>query len=173
MNINMEYPKLEELNCSNCTERSIELHYHEFWQYITTNYHHSTNWTERLYWFYHNLTDFPKCKCCGAPTKFINLKNGYREFCSTKCMNSSKDIQERKKETSRKNWGTDNPMQSKRIQSKYKETVVNKYGVDNVFRLEETKKKIKQTCLEKYFEICILSKRFDFCTLQCTGMILY
>ena len=146
----MEYPKLEELNCSNCTERSIELHYHEFWQYITSNYHHSTNWTERLYWFYHNLTDFPKCKCCGASTKFINLKNGYREFCSTKCMNTSKDIQDRKKETSRKNWGSDNPMQSKQIQSKYKETIVNKYGVDNVFRLEETKKKIKQTCLEKY-----------------------
>lgn len=150
MNINMEYPKLEELNCSNCTERSIELHYHEFWQYITNNYHHSTNWTERLYWFYHNLTDFPKCKCCGAPTKFINLKNGYREFCSTKCMNTSKDIQDRKKETSRKNWGTDNPMQSTQIKSKHKDTILNKYGVDNVFRLEETKKKIKQTCLEKY-----------------------
>lgn len=146
----MEYPKLEELNCSNCTERSIEIHYHEFWQYIVDNYHHSTNWTERLYWFYHDLSDFPKCPVCGKPTKFINLKTGYREFCSTKCMNSSKSVQDKKKETSRKNWGTDNPMQSKQIQTKHKETVINKYGVDNVFQLEETKKKIKQTCLKKY-----------------------
>lgn len=146
----MEYPKLEELNCSNCTERSIELHYHEFWKYITNNYHHSTNWTERLYWFYHKLNDFPKCKYCGAPTKFINLKSGYREFCSKKCMNSSENIQERKKETSLKNWGTSNPMQSKQIQTKYKKSVHQKYGVDNVFQLEETKKKIKQTCLKKY-----------------------
>ena len=146
----MEYPKLEELNCSNCTERSIEIHYPEFWQYIIDNYKHSTNWTERLYWFYHNLKDFPKCPNCGKPTKFINLKTGYREFCSTKCMNSSKSVQEKKKETSRKNWGADNPMQSKQIQSKHKETIINKYGVDNVFKLGEIKKKIKQTCLEKY-----------------------
>ena len=146
----MEYPKLENLNSSNCTERSIELHYPDFWKYIIENYHHSTNWTERLYWFYHNLTDFPKCPICGERTKFINIKTGYREFCSTKCMNSSKLVQEKKKETSRKNWGTDNPMQNSEIQSKLKKSIINKYGVDNVFKSEEIKRKIKQTCLVKY-----------------------
>lgn len=146
----MEYPKLEELNCSNCTERSIEIHYHGFWQYIVDNYHHSTNWTERLYWFYHDLSDFPKCPVCGKPTKFINLKTGYREFCSTKCMNSSKSVQDKKKETSRKNWGTDNPMQNTKIQNKLKNTIINKYGVDNAFKSDEVKRKIKHTCWMKY-----------------------
>ena len=146
----MKYPKLEELNSSNCTERSIEIHYHEFWQYIIDNYHHSVNWTERLYWFYHKLTDFPRCPICGKPTKFVNIKTGYREFCSTKCMNSSKSVQEKKKETSRKNWGTDNPMQNKQIQNKLKNTIIDRYGVDNAFKSEEIKRKIKQTCLEKY-----------------------
>ena len=113
----MKYPKLEDLNSSNCTERSIEIHYREFWEYITKIYK-CEKWTERLYWFYHNLNDYPKCPVCGNVPKFINLKLGYREFCGYKCMNSYNDIQERKKETSRKNWGVDNPMQSKKVQDK-------------------------------------------------------
>ena len=94
----MDYPKLEELNSSNCTERSILKHYPEFWKHIIDNYHHSELWTERLYWFYYKLDDFPKCKKCGKPTKFVNIKTGYREFCSTKCMNSYGDIQERNRQ---------------------------------------------------------------------------
>lgn len=146
----MDYPKLEELNSSNCTERSILKHYPEFWKHIIDNYHHSELWTERLYWFYYKLDDFPKCKKCGKPTKFVNIKTGYREFCSTKCMNSYGDIQKRKKLTSIKNWGTDNPMKSKKVKDKLKKSTKEKYGVENVFELEETKRKIKQTNLNKY-----------------------
>ena len=145
----MEYPKLEELNASNCTERSIEIHYHEFWKYIIENYH-CLKWTERLYWFYHNLKEYPKCPVCGKPTNFINLKNGYREFCSTKCMNSCKDIQERKKQTSLKNWGTESPMKSNKVQEKLKNSVREKYGVDNPFQMDDFNEKRKKTCLEKY-----------------------
>ena len=145
----MEYPKLEELNCSNCTERSIEIHYHEFWKYIIENYH-CLKWTERLYWFYHNLKEYPKCPVCGKPTNFINLKNGYREFCSTKCMNSCKDIQERKKQTSLKNWGTESPMKSNKVKEKLKNSVREKYGVDNPFQMDDFNAKRKKTCLEKY-----------------------
>ena len=145
----MEYPKLEELNASNCTERSIEIHYHEFWKYIIENYH-CLKWTERLYWFYYNLKEYPKCHVCGKPTNFINLKNGYREFCSTKCMNSCKDIQERKKQTSLKNWGTESPMKSNKVQEKLKNSVREKYGVDNPFQMDDFNEKRKKTCLKKY-----------------------
>lgn len=145
----MEYPKIEELNSSNCTERSIEIHYPEFWEYITKNYH-CEKWTERLYWFYHNLTDYPKCKVCGQPTKFINIKTGYREFCGYKCMNSCKDIQARKKETSRKNWGTDNPMQCKKVKNKLKDTIRERYGVDNPFQAPDFEDKRKATNIKKY-----------------------
>ena len=145
----MDYPELNKLNPSNCTERSIEKHYHEFWEYIIGNYH-CVNWTERLYWFYNDLKDYPKCPVCGKPTKFINLKTGYREFCSTKCMNSSKSIQERKKQTSLKNWGTENPMQSKQVCEKLKNAVREKYGVDNIFQSSDFKEKRIKTNLEKY-----------------------
>lgn len=145
----MEYPKLEELNSSNCTERSIEIHYPEFWKYITKNYH-CEKWTEKLYWFYHGLNDYPKCRVCGQQTKFINIKTGYREFCGYKCMNSCKDIQARKKETSRKNWGTDNPMQSKKVKNKLKDTIRERYGVDNPFQSPDFEDKRKATNLKKY-----------------------
>lgn len=145
----MDYPKIDKLNASNCTERSIEKHYHEFWKYIIDNYH-CVNWTERLYWFYHDLKDYPKCPVCGKATKFVNLKTGYREFCSTKCMNSSKSVQDRKKQTSLKNWGTESPMQSKQVREKLKNAVREKYGVDNVFQSPDFKEKRIKTNLEKY-----------------------
>lgn len=145
----MKYPKLEDLNSSNCTERSIEIHYPEFWEYITKNYK-CEKWTERLYWFYHNLNDYPKCPVCGNVPKFINLKLGYREFCGYKCMNSYNDIQERKKETSRKNWGVDNPMQSKKVQDKLRESIQEKYGVNNAFQASDFKEKRIRTNLKKY-----------------------
>lgn len=145
----MDYPELNKLNSSNCTERSIEKHYHEFWKYIIDNYHF-VNWTERLYWFYHDLKDYPKCPVCGKATKFVNLKTGYREFCSTKCMNSSKSVQDRKKQTSLKNWGTENPMQSKQVYEKLKNSIHEKYGVDNVFQSSDFKEKRIKTNLEKY-----------------------
>ena len=145
----MDYPKLTDLNPSNCTERSIKIHYPDFWAHIIKNYH-CEKWTEKLYWFYHNITDYPKCKVCGAPTKFINLKTGYREFCGYKCMNSCNDIQSRKKETSRRNWGTDNPMQSKTIQTKLKFTIQERYGVDNPFQQPDFKEKRIKTNLQRY-----------------------
>lgn len=145
----MEYPKIEDLNSSNCTERSIKIHYPEFWEFITKNYR-CEKWTENLYWFYHNLTDYPKCKICGEPTKFINLKTGYREFCGYKCMNFCTDVQSRKKETSRKKWGTDNPMQSEVVKDKLRKTVRERYGVDNTFQMEEFDEKRKSTNLKKY-----------------------
>ena len=145
----MDYPKLENLNPSNCTERSIEKHYPEFWEYIIKNYH-CEKWTERLYWFYHDLNDYPKCPVCGKNTSFINIKTGYREFCSQKCMNSSEVIKMRKKQTSFKNFGVESPMKSPEIKKKLKESIQKKYGVDNVFQLNDVKNKTKQTCLEKY-----------------------
>lgn len=36
-----------------------------------------------LYLIYNNIIQ-PKCKC-GNPTSLINFKQGFREFCSTKC----------------------------------------------------------------------------------------
>lgn len=146
----MDIPKLETLNPSNCTERFIRIHYFEFWKYICDNFPKELKWTEKLYWYYNGLAEGRKCVVCGAPTKFISFKTGYREFCSYKCMNSCKDVQERKIETSRKHYGCDNPMHSKVCKEKLKQTFIERYGVENPFQSERVKEQIRQTNQRKY-----------------------
>ena len=145
----MEYPELDKLNSSNCTERSMELHYPEFWKYIIENYHYG-KWTERLYWFYHDLKEYPKCKVCGQPTKFINIKTGYREFCSSKCSNNDFDKKDKTKQTCLEKYGGIAPASSINIREKMMKTNIRKYGVKNVQQLSEISEKSTQTCLKKY-----------------------
>lgn len=64
---------------------------------------------------------------CGKHTKFVNIREGYKKYCSNKC-----------------SWSDDNFIE------KRKRTLIEKYGVDNVFKSDEIKKKIKDVCLEKY-----------------------
>ena len=146
----MEIPDLKNLNASNCTERSMFLHYFDFWMYIKDNYPVELKWTEKLYWYYHGLIEPPKCIICGKPVKFINLKEGYRDYCSVKCMGGSKEIKEKKKNTTLKHYGVENPMNSKKIKDKVKSNNLKKYGVENPFQLDSVKEQIKKTNREKY-----------------------
>ena len=143
----MDVPKLEDLNSSTCTERSIKLHYPEFYEYIISLYPETLSWSEKLYWYYHDLQDYPKC-ICGNRTKFVNLKTGYREFCGYSCMN--KNVQNRREETFEKKYGTKNPMKSQTVIDKLSHTVFEKYGTSNVFGNKEVQKKIQRTNLIKY-----------------------
>ena len=145
----MDIPKLSELNCSTCTERSMRLHYPEFYQYLSSKYL-ELSWSEKLYWHYNGLEDFPRCPVCGNKTRFDGIKRGYREFCSLKCMNSHPNIQERKKQTTLKKYGVEHHMQSKEILEKSKRTVQEKYGVDNVFQSDDIKRKIRNTNIKRY-----------------------
>lgn len=144
----MEYPKLSELNSGNCTAKSIQKHYPEFFEYLHLEYP-VLQWSEKLYWFYHKLEDYPKC-VCGARTKFINFKKGYREFCGYKCMN--KNIQTRREESCMLMYGVKNPMHLKRVKDKLNKTIIERYGVDNVFKSDVIKERIKQSNIIKYGE---------------------
>ncbi len=147
----MEYPKFEELSPSSCREVSMQIHYPEFWSYLHAKYDNlGITFAEMIYLFYHNLSQPSKCKICGGKTKFIGYTKGYREFCSYDCMNKCKDIQERKKLTSLKNYGTTSPMKCNEVKHKLKETCMSRYGVENAFQSKRFKDKTKQTCLEKY-----------------------
>lgn len=143
-----DYPKFEELNPANCRAVSIEKHYPEFYKYLLNNF--KGLFAEKMYMFYHNIDQPGVCKICGKPTAFLNMKHGYREFCSLKCMNECQDIQERKKVTSLKNFGTTNPMKCQEVRKKIKETCKERYGVENAFQSKELMQKSKETCLEKY-----------------------
>ena len=140
----MIIPNFEDFNSSNCTERSIKLHYPEFYKYIIEHYDCEL-WSEKLYWYYKGLKEYPKCPICGKLTKFQNLKQGYREFCSNKCLGKSSDIKVRRKQSIQERYGVDNVMQIKEVKEKHKQTCMDKYGVDNVFKSDIVKEKIRQT----------------------------
>ena len=72
------------------------------------------------------------------------------DYCSLKCVVSSKEFQEKYKQTCLKRYGYENPSQSKKVQEKVKQTCIKRYGCENVFQSEKVKEKYKQTNLEKY-----------------------
>ena len=51
---------------------------------------------EKFYLVENLLTDIPKCEC-GNSVKFIDMVNGYREFCSRRCMYDSDSIKKSKR----------------------------------------------------------------------------
>lgn len=144
----MEIPNITDLNASKIQERYIRIHYPDFYNYLKESYPNLSH-TERLYWYYHDIKEFPKCHC-GNPVKFLSFGRGYQKCCSNKCVSTDQDIIRMKEETSIKNHGTKYPMQCTHIRNKSKQTCLEKYGVENPFSSENVKKKIKQTCLKKY-----------------------
>ena len=169
----MKIPQIKDLNNRTCTEIYIKNHYFKFYQYILDNYPKELVWSEKLYWYFHNISTHPICPVCGKPVKFYNFIKGYRKYCSSKCNNSnpkkklqvkqtclerygvdnprkSRDIQDKTKQTCLERYGVEYPTQSEEIQNKYKQTCLKKYGVEHPFQSKEIQNKYKQTCLERY-----------------------
>lgn len=93
------------------------------------------------------------CKNCNKPTKFIDIKTGYREFCSNNCVNKSTIIKERIKNGFLEKYGVDNVSKSEEIKLKKKQVFNDKYGsnISCPFNFQHVKDKSKIEW-EKYFE---------------------
>ena len=79
-----------------------------------------------------------KCKCdgCGIEKEvifknYIKYDNNFGEYYCRKCSES------KRKETLRKNFGVDYPIQNKKVLSKMKNTLIEKYGVDNISKRDK------------------------------------
>ena len=135
----------------------LKKEYTEFLMYLDKNYPESLGFTEKLYWYFHNLDDTPKC-ICGNPLKFRNFKIGYSQYCSAKCSNSDPDKIQKTKETCLDRYDATSPAGNNRIKSKIKKTCLERYGESFYSEIshmvgpltEETKNKMKKTCLERY-----------------------
>lgn len=82
-----------------------------------------------------------KCKCdtCGIEKEviyknYLKYDNSWGDYYCRKCS------EVKRKETLRKNFGVDYPIQNKKVLEKMKKTLVQKYGVDNI---SKNKKKLK------------------------------
>ena len=146
------------------SSRWIKLNYPEFWERLML-YPEELSFSERLWWYKNNLTNYPLCEC-GKKTKYINSVLGYRTFCSNKCNQNSistklksiesksklnkEEILKKYRETNLKKYGVEHPSKSPSIKEKTKKTNLKKYGVENPFSSKSIQDKIKQTNLEKY-----------------------
>lgn len=84
------------------------------------------------------------CKCdgCGVEKEvifknYVKYDNKWGEYFCRKCS------EVKRKQTLRRNFGVDYPIQNKKLMNKMKKTLVSKYGVDNI------SKKIKQKVILK------------------------
>lgn len=146
----MDILKFEEINSNTCTEKYISIHYPEFHLYLLNNYPADLKWNERLYWFYHNISNYPTCPICGKRVEILSFKRGYKKYCSSKCSNSSPEKREQIKNTNYQKYGGPAPYCSKNIRQKGENKCLEKFGVKNVMQNKETALKSHQTNIELY-----------------------
>lgn len=79
-----------------------------------------------------------KCKCdgCGIEKEvifknYVKYDNIWGEYSCRKCSET------KRKETLRKNFGVDYPIQNKKVLTKMKNTLIEKYGVDNISKRDK------------------------------------
>lgn len=118
--------------------------------YLKNRFIDSQNIRESLYRIKHNLEKRPVCKTCGNTVDFVG-KSGvlFRDFCSVKCAQVNKEVQQKKAETDKshhngkRGWNFRN---QNRIDNREK-TILQRYGdYSKALNIE----KRKQTCIERY-----------------------
>lgn len=68
------------------------------------------------------------CIECGSDTSFLDLNQGYRLYCSTKCMANSEKIENKKKKTCLIKYGVDSQNKCPEINEKRKNTFLKRFG---------------------------------------------
>ena len=126
---------------------------------------------EQAYQAFHGLAEPKGCKSCSKPTRLISFIKGYAEFCSKSCVSGNKEviekrqntvlrnynggygsveITEKKKITSRKNYGVDWARQSKQYLEELKLEWKDVYGVTDFSHTSAAVEKRNATNLKKY-----------------------
>lgn len=129
----------------------IKKHYRDFYNYLLERYEgfKYNKFSELLYCYKNNIDIRPTCPICGKDVPFLDFNRGYQKYCSLKCSNLSPEVQEKKKQTSLKNYGVEHASQSNTIKEKSKQTCIERYGgIGNAS--ESTKSKQHKTMEEKY-----------------------
>ena len=147
----MEIPKyIDVVNYRGKKDFFLKKNYPEFFNYLNKEYPNVSCIKEKLYLFYFNLTEPPKCIVCGKKSIFFDIKRGYSEYCSNECANKSTKRIEKIKKTCLERYGVNNGAKTETSKEKMKQTCLERYGVEFIGETEEQKKKSKQTKLEKY-----------------------
>ena len=90
--------------------------------------------------------------CCDACGKVLSYRfaKEQRHFCSHKCAINSKEVQDKRKATMLKRFGTTNHFAAKEVRDKINATMIERYGVDNAAKSELIRSKTKAHLKERY-----------------------
>ena len=129
-------------------EKTIKIHYPEFYEYLMSNYPHDLPFIEKIYWYINLINEHPVCAVCGNRVTFKDSKHGYHRVCSLVCRNADPETKLKKQNTSINKYGSiENANKAK--SEKIKHTLIDKYGsIENAYA--ERQEKVKQTNLERY-----------------------
>ena len=145
------FPKIDDIDSRHCNSQNVKSKWPEFYEYLMNcGYPDNLKMSERLYWYFHNLNDYPKCPICGKPTSYINFKKGYHKYCCVSCSRKDAVAEERRKQTNISKYGCENPCQSKLVRDKIEKTMMKRYGVKRALQKEEFLKKSQDTCENHY-----------------------
>lgn len=139
---------IEELNKMQLTGSYFKKHFPEIYKLVIEL--PPKKFQEKLYWYHHGLSDYPKCKLCGKPTIFKCFSQGYRLYCSRKCLNSDPAKIEKTKEVCLNKYGAIAPAGNIKVMQKMKNTNMKRYGVPIAMQSKEIQERAKQTCRDKY-----------------------
>ena len=131
------------------SENGIKKRNIKLWECIKDYIDINIPFKEKFYLYENNIIEVPKCEC-GEGVKFVDMKLGYREFCSRKCMYNSNKLKEKRKSTNLEKWGVDNPSKLKEIKEKVIETNRKKFGTEWATQNDSIKEKTKKTNLERW-----------------------
>lgn len=161
-----KFPLLEEVDCRHCNTQNVKSKWPEFYEYLMNyDFPEYLKISERLYWYFHNLKEHPKCPVCGKNVSYINFSKGYHTYCSVSCGRKSQESNERRKNTCLQKYGVENPAQSQIVKSKIEKTMMMKYGVKHALQNKDFLKKSQDTC-EKHFGVRSPSQNKDIVKKQ-------
>ena len=120
----------------------------------------------KVYHYINKLIEIPLCKICEGSVKYSRIKDGYRTYCSDKCVKSSEDYHKKWHESWQKNNSDGKSIEKRKntailkygsidsykriVYENSKISMIDKYGADSIFKVESFKNKRKETLLEKY-----------------------
>lgn len=130
--------------------RRKELHKELLDKTFFLNKFSDTNITERLYCYYNNLSDRPRCPVTSNYLNFLDFTRGYCKHFGRQNIAKNPEIIAKRIATNRERYGGNAPQSSKEIREKTKKTILKKYGVENLSQDTEIKNKKKQTTFKNY-----------------------
>jgi hypothetical protein len=109
------------------------------------------NTDQKIFVLERNIYTVPMCDHCkNKQVKFLCRSRGYQRFCCAKCAQTDPRIRKKQEDAMLEKYGVKHVTQSVELNQKRKETCLKRYGSDTPFQSNEIQQKVRDNTLEKY-----------------------